>query len=337
MRIGIITPAPPRSTYGNRITAMRWAGILKRLGHHVTISREYEDQPHDLLIALHARRSYSSLRRFNIEHPNSPVIVALTGTDLYRDLGKNKLAVMSLEIATRIVALQPKALEDLKPKWRDKTRIIYQSVEPLLRASNIFRPDGSFDICVVGHLRAVKDPFRAAMAARLLPASSQIRVLQIGQAMTTAMDRRARAELRRNDRYRWLGEQSRSRTLEILAQSRLCVVSSRLEGGANVISEAIVASVPILASRVAGNVGILGEDYPGLFAVGNSKELARLLRRAECDAEYLPQLKKQVKKLAPLFDPRREEKAWSDLISELATKNSKNRKNERRLGPSPKA
>jgi glycosyltransferase involved in cell wall biosynthesis len=115
------------------------------------------------------------------------------------------------------------------------------------------------------------------------------------------------------------------------------VVSSRLEGGANVISEAIAASVPIVASRVAGNVGILGEDYPGLFAVGNSKELARLLRRAECDAEFLAQLKRQVKKLAPLFDPPREEKAWSDLISELVTKNRKNRKNERRLGPSPKA
>src|SRR5262245_24246624 len=128
MRIGIITPAPPRSTYGNRITALRWAKMLKSLGHRVTISREYEGERLDLLLALHARRSYSSVRRFNNEHPNSPVIVALTGTDLYRDLHKSQLARKSLEIATHIVALQPKALEELKPKWRDKTRVIYQSV-----------------------------------------------------------------------------------------------------------------------------------------------------------------------------------------------------------------
>src|SRR4030095_8139757 len=108
------------------------------------------------------------------EHPKSPVIVALTGTDLYRDLRKNKSAHNSLEIATRIVALQPKALEELKPKWREKTRGIYQSVEFVSRHSQ--KASNRFDVCVVGHLRAVKDPFRAAMAARLLPPSSRIRI-----------------------------------------------------------------------------------------------------------------------------------------------------------------
>lgn len=324
MRIGIITPAPPRSTYGNRITAVRWARILKRLGHRVTISQEYEGQRCDLLLALHARRSYSSIERFNSEHPKSPVIVALTGTDLYRDLRKNQPAAKSLGIATRIVALQPKALEELKPKWKKKTRVIYQSAELFLGNSQPAKTN--FDVCVVGHLRAVKDPFRAAMAARLLPASSQIRVLQIGQAMTTAMDRRARTEARRNGRYHWLGELSRSRTLGILAQSKLCVISSRLEGGANIMSEAIVACVPILASRISGNLGILGKDYPGLFSAGNSQQLARLLRRSECDEKFLAQLKSRVKQLAPLFDPAHEEKAWSDLINELGHKKAQKTK-----------
>ena len=207
--------------------------MLKRLGHRVTISREYEGEAHDLLLGLHARRSYSSIKRFNSEHPKSPVIVALTGTDLYRDIHKNQLVHKSLEIATRIVALQPKALEELKPKWKQKTRIIYQSAE--LNSRNRQRDktkrvaNSNFDVCVVGHLRAVKDPLRAAMAARLLPPSSRIRVLQIGQAMTPAMDRRARAEVQRNGRYQWLCEQSRSRTLGILDRSQLCVISSRLE------------------------------------------------------------------------------------------------------------
>jgi putative glycosyltransferase (TIGR04348 family) len=317
MRIGIITPAPPRSTQGNRITALRWAGILKRFGHRVAISQEYEGQRYDLLIALHARRSYRAIRRFNGEHPESPVIVALTGTDLYRDLRKNKLAHQSLDMATRIVALQPKALAELRPGWRKKTRVIYQSVQGVAGRSFRRGATHSFDVCVVGHLRAVKDPFRTAFAARLLPPSSRIRVLQIGRAMTPAMATRARAEVKQNYRYRWLGEQSRSRTLEALAQSHLCVISSRLEGGANIMSEAIVSSVPILASRIAGNVGILGDDYPGLFAAGNSEELARLLQRAEDDAKFLAQLKGRVKKLRPLFDPAREAKAWARLIGEL--------------------
>jgi putative glycosyltransferase (TIGR04348 family) len=318
MLIGIVTPAPPGSTHGNRITALRWAKILKALGHRVTLSQQYEGERIDLLLALHARRSYSSIRRFNREHPQLPVIVALTGTDLYRDLDKNKSARKSLEIATRIVALQPKALDELKPKWRDKTRVIYQSVE--LALTDLQKANDSFDVCVVGHLRAVKDPFRAAMAARLLAPSSHIRILQLGRAMTPAMEKRAHTEVLSNARYSWLGEQSRSQTLKKLAQSQLCVISSRLEGGANVLSEAIVASVPVLASRVAGNVGILGEDYPGLFSVGNSQQLAELLRRAECDAKFLAQLKSHVKKLARLFNPAREKKAWEDLIGELHVK-----------------
>jgi glycosyltransferase involved in cell wall biosynthesis len=135
--------------------------------------------------------------------------------------------------------------------------------------------------------------------------------------MTAAMANRARKEMRTNKRYEWLGEQPRSRVRHILEKSRLCVLSSRLEGGANVLSEAIVSSVPILASRIDGNVGILGADYPGYFAVGDTKRLAHLLTRAETSPVYLAELTAWGKSLALLVDPAREEQAWSDLISEF--------------------
>jgi glycosyltransferase involved in cell wall biosynthesis len=135
--------------------------------------------------------------------------------------------------------------------------------------------------------------------------------------MTAAMAARARQEMRANQRYEWLGELPRSHVRRILAKSRLSVVPSRIEGGANVVSEAITASVPVLASRIDGNVGILGTDYPGLFNVGDTQQLARLLARAETDRKYLAELRDSCNKLAPLFDPRREEKAWANLISEL--------------------
>ena len=90
-----------------------------------------------------------------------------------------------------------------------------------------------------------------------------------------------------------------------------------MEGGANVLSEAIAAHVPILASRIDGNIGILGATYPGYFDVGNTSQLAQLLTRAETSPGYLAELRKWSRSLAVLAEPAREEQAWSDLISEL--------------------
>jgi putative glycosyltransferase (TIGR04348 family) len=330
MRIGIVTPAPPDSRYGNRITALRWAKILRRLGNRVSILETYDGESYDLLVALHARKSHRSIINFQRQKPDAPVIVALTGTDLYRDIRTNRRARESLEIATRIVVLQPRAIKELQPSFRKKTRVIYQSVEgrpvqtdrsgksaKTKASKSKGRSGGPFEVCVIGHLRAVKDPFRPAMAARLLLDSSRILVLQVGGAMTAGMAARARKEMKANKRYQWLGEQPRARARRILERSCLCVLSSRIEGGANVLSEAIVASVPILASRIDGNVGILGADYPGYFAVGDTRQLARLLTRAETSPGYLAELKAWGKGLARLADPAREEQAWFDLISEL--------------------
>ena len=328
MRIGIITPAPPRSRYGNRVTALRWARILRNLGHRIRIAQEYDGKRYDLLVALHARRSHEAIKQFHERHPQSPIIVALTGTDLYRDLQTNRSAQESLNLATRIVALQPKALDELAPALRDKAVVIYQSVETRrgVRPSTHFSfamRDGRprhFYVCVIGHLRPVKDPFRAAIAARRLPTSSRIRILHIGGAMTKALARRARTEMKRNERYRWLGEQPRWRARRILSRSQLAVLSSRIEGGANVLSESLVASVPVLASRIPGNEGLLREEYPGYFAVGDTRGLARLLKRAETDAAFHAYLSTRCRKLARLFDPMREEEAWANLLNGLAQK-----------------
>ncbi len=315
MRIGIITPAPPGSNYGNRVTAVRWAQILRKLGHQVSIAEKYDEQPFDLLIALHARRSSPSITRWRRKNPDSPLIVALTGTDLYSDIRTNRRADESLKLADRIVVLHPTAVKKLTLSLRKKTRVIYQSVKAKSVRPNRRTPLRVFDVCVIGHLRPVKDPFRAALASRLLPATSQIRIRQIGRAMTKQMLEKARGEMKLNPRYRWLGEMSRVRTLRVLANSDLCVIPSRIEGGANVLSEAIVAGVPVLASRIDGNSGIVGQNYPGLFGVGDTRELARLMKRAESDPKFLSQLKTRAKKLAPLFDPAREERAWANLLN----------------------
>jgi hypothetical protein len=170
MTIGLITPAPARSRRGNRWTALRWARLLRELGHRVVIEEEYRGRRCDALVALHARKSFPSIERFRREHPDAPLIVALTGTDLYGDIRSDRHAQQSLAMASRLVVLQPLGVEELPAKLRSRARVIIQSAE---RPRGIASPRNDvFDVCVNGHLRPVKDPFRAAKAARLLPGSS---------------------------------------------------------------------------------------------------------------------------------------------------------------------
>ena len=135
--------------------------------------------------------------------------------------------------------------------------------------------------------------------------------------MKPAMAQKALAEQARNARYRWLGPLSRARTRRLIAQSNVLVLSSRMEGGANVISEAIVDHTPVLASCIPGSIGLLGADYPGFYPFGDTAALRSLLERAETERAFYKDLIARCANLAPLFQPERERKAWQRLLSEL--------------------
>jgi putative glycosyltransferase (TIGR04348 family) len=313
--IGLVTPAPPKSQLGNRVTAERWAKCLRGLGHRVAIVHTYDGQPFDLLVALHARKSYPAIARFHRAFPKRPLIVALTGTDLYHDLQRSSRAMQSLSLATRLVILQTQAIQELPGRYRSKAKVIYQSVEPIHRRTRP-RPD-VFEVCVLGHLRPVKDPFRTALAARQLPATSRVEIVQIGAALSPSMQRRAEHLQRTQPRFRWLGELPRHRALAVLARCRLLVLTSKMEGGANAVCEALALQVPILSSRIGGTLGILGSDYPGYFPVGDTSALSALLRRAECDSSFLELLRQHCAAKRHLVDPVRENGSWRSLLLEL--------------------
>ena len=195
-----------------------------------------------------------------------PSSLLLTGTDLYGDIHTDASAQESLEMADRFILLQPAGIEELSEHLRHKAWVIYQSITA---PPGRFVPKKNvFELCVLGHLRPVKDPFRTAMAARQLSPSSRIQVVHVGGALTDDMRVQADAEAAINPRYRWLGELPRWRALRVLARSRVLVLTSQMEGGANAVCEAIACSVPVISSRISGSIGLLGEDYPGYFPAG---------------------------------------------------------------------
>ena len=89
MKVCLVTPAPPGSRKGNRVTALRWARVMRGLGRRVAVVEEYRGERCDLLVALHALRSFPSVERYRSAHPDGPLVLALTGTDLYGSIHTN--------------------------------------------------------------------------------------------------------------------------------------------------------------------------------------------------------------------------------------------------------
>jgi putative glycosyltransferase (TIGR04348 family) len=313
MRIAIVTPAGAGARTGNRHTAQRYAAFLRAAGHRVRVASAWDGAEYDLMIALHERKSHDSIARFNAHYPGHALVVVLTGTDLYRDIRTDASARSSLELATLLVTLQDMGRLALTRPLRAKVRVVYQSARLSRRPSP---PRRRFRVCVLGNLREEKDPFRAAIALAHLPDARELEVVHVGDALTPAMADQARRLMRADPRYRWVGGVPHARALEWLVRSHLLVVSSRMEGGANVICEAARAGVPVIASRVPGNVGMLGRGYPGYYPLEDDRSLARLLVRARADARFYARLRAGVDARRGLFSPAAERRALVAVVDE---------------------
>lgn len=312
--IEIVTPAPQGSLHGNRITALRWQNFLEKLGYAVVVTEFWSGEDVSMLIALHAYRSHASIMAFHEQYPNRPIILVLTGTDLYRDMAVHDEVVRSMEMADQLIVLQSSALDSIPEHLRHKVRVIYQSVQ--VDTSNIVTST-DFPVIIIGHLREEKDPFCIARCLPLMPLNSKIKVLHLGMAMNKQMERTAGEYGETLERYHWMGELSHVDALKALSQSRLMVISSRMEGGAHVVSEAIALGVPVIASDIPGNRGLLGDDYLGYYPVGNETALANVLSRAETMPDFYSAIKKQIEIRKDLVSPDREMQSIQELMISL--------------------
>lgn len=319
----IVSPALKAANNGSWQTAYRWASHLRALAH-VSLAEDYRpsadpaEEP-DGLIAIGARASALAIGHFADAFRHRPLAIVLTGLDLYRDLQLDPQTTRSVERATHLVVPQDRARIMLGPGLMEKTRVIFPSARTLKPGRHA---QGTFDAILVGHMHPDKDPLTAMLALEHLPPDSPVRLIHVGAALDEGLLHAAQQIEHRRwgrfQRYRWLGPRPHGETRERIRSARILVQPSLIEGGANVVVEALTSGVPVLASHIPGNIGLLGESYPGYFAPGDSIALARLLQRAATDADWLAQLARHGAERAPHFAGPRERsevgKLWREMM-----------------------
>ena len=309
-RVVIITPRTAASNAGNWHTADRWARFL-RARYRVAVSGQWDGTAADCLIALHARRSAASIRAFAAAHPENPLVVVLTGTDLYRDIDNDRQARRSLDLATHLVVLNQLGANALPARLRSKASVILQSARRLQPGQHSAR---RLTVAVVGHLRAEKDPQLVWDALSHIAPGVPLRVLHAGRALDANLGRKAAAAARADPRYKWLGDVPRTEARQLIRRAHLLLHPSLMEGGAHAVIEAITAHTPVIGSRIDGNTGLLGRDYPGLFAAGDAHGAARLISRAAQERDFLHKLALACERRLDLFTPARENRAVNQLV-----------------------
>jgi putative glycosyltransferase (TIGR04348 family) len=316
----IISPALQDANNGNWQTARRWAQMLSK-SHRTRIIRAWQPdaddlcQSDDVMIALHARRSAASIAAWASQRGSRRLIVALTGTDLYRDIQVDTQAQQSLDAAGQLIVLQELGALSLPAQHRAKTRVVFQSTTS---RKTLAKTAKHLNAVMVGHLRDEKMPQTLFEAARLLVDEPLIRITHIGAGLDEALAQDAINTEALCAGYTWARSLKHAQTRQKIQRAHVLVHTSKMEGGAHVIMEAVCSGTPVLASRMDGNVGMLGANYDGYFPVGDAQALAAMLRRCKNESAFLDHLKQQCDKRAPLFAPASELAALLKIVRTAA-------------------
>lgn len=313
MKVCVASPYPLSELKGNSVTTKRIVEILQEGRIDARGSHLYDGLPADVLISLHAVKGAPAVEEFCEKRPEGRVVVLIAGTDLYDTLPKGSEAgYRALEKADRIVVVQETAVQRLPEIFQEKAVVVPNSLDPISVEAN--PGESPFIISVVGHPRPVKRPFLTIESVSKHPEWEDLEVWLIGKALDDESRRKAEEWGEKDARFRWFGGLPREEALKLLAKSNLTVNSSVSEMGANAILEAMTIGVPVLASRVEGNEGLLGEDYPGYF---DEDELENVLQAVVDKRVDLKEWVRLATERLPLFSRERESACWLELLEDL--------------------
>jgi glycosyltransferase involved in cell wall biosynthesis len=303
----IHSPYADHTGQGNSVTAVRLGKILSGGGYRVTYSeREYSGEEAEVMIALNARKSANAIVRFCELNPSSKLIIILTGTDINHpdSSDEDSAAWASMMLAERLVVLHEASLKQVPKIFREKTCVIHPSVtlpEGLLHAPS---KDG-FKIMMAGNMRQEKNPELAHAAAEKI--SPALEIHHYGECTSTGSENVIEHGIFSHDTM-----------LDAMSSAGVLLNTSFQEGGANAICEAVTMGLPVVASAISGNIGMLGEDYAGLFPSNDLDALVNMLEKTANGLEFYALLKKQLATRAPLFTYAQESESWQDLLNGLS-------------------
>ena len=316
MKFLILFPDNKKAVTGNLCSALQYQIILQDLGHRVELANRYIEQDAEVLIAINADKNNSDIRKFNSDNPQSKIILILSGTDIYPE--PSAKAIDSMEVGNVLVVLQSHGIDQVPPLYRNKSTIIYQSIEKLSVDSERSKSDSEFRVVLISNIRSVKDPLIASRACRLISPASKLKITHVGYCLDEELGSKLTQENKSNIRYEWVGGLSKLEAMTILSESHVLLITSQHEGAGRVVGEAIQLGVPIISTNNLGVTGILGDDYEGYYPVGDAKALSDILTKAEEDKEFLAQLNVHCQNRSSLFDIEEEKKNWEKLINDFS-------------------
>ena len=223
-----------------------------------------------------------------------------------------------MEVGNVLVLLQSHGIDQVPPLYRNKSTIIYQSIEKLSVDSKRSKSDSEFRVVLISNIRSVKDPLIASHACRLISPASKLKITHVGYCLDEELGLELTQENKSNIRYEWVGGLSKLEAMTILSESHVLLITSQHEGAGRVVGEAIQLGVPIISTNNLGVTGILGDDYEGYYPVGDAKALSDILTKAEEDKEFLAQLNVHCQNRSSLFDIEEEKKNWEKLINDFS-------------------
>ena len=331
----LVTPYLAGANNGNWRTAARWARMLAAR-YRVTVAPPDAPLPGDAtaLVALHARRSRDAIARWRTAHPDRATIVVLTGTDLYRDLpAGDRDAAASIAEADRLIVLQPEALASLGAAERARTSVVVQSARALAPCTR--KAASRFHALLVAHLRGEKDPVTALEAWRRLPHDHAATLTIVGAALEAPLADAVRRAAAADPRVRWLGGRPHAWTRQAIRRTHALIVTSRLEGGANVVVEALTSGTPVIATHIPGNIGLVGADYGALFPVGDASALADLVARAARDRRWLAARARECARAGARMTPEAEARSLEAAVDAAIAARRRGARIPARRTPSP--